>query len=90
MTKIKEEIRRRGRSVLIVTAVVLGVLPVTGCGPEGGPGSGTSVTNEAQQLIQQYPWLAHLALAFLEGLIEAFGWNLGMLLRVAAAALLGG
>ena len=49
------------------------------------------MTNEAQQLIQQYPWLAHLALAFLEGLIGAFGWwNLGMVLRVAAAALLGG
>ena len=86
MTKIKKKIRRRARSVLIVTTVALGVLPVTGC----GAGSGTSVTNEAQQLIQQYPWLAHLALAFLEGLIGAFGWNLGMLLRVAAAALLGG
>ena len=48
------------------------------------------MTNEAQQLIQQYPWLAHLALVFLDGLIEAFGWNLGMLLRAAAVALLAG
>jgi hypothetical protein len=84
VTKVKEIIRRRGRSVLIVTTVILGTLLVTGCQ------SGTSVTNEAQQLIQQYPWLDHLALAFLEGLIGAFGWNIGMLLHAAAAALLAG
>jgi hypothetical protein len=86
-TKVKEVIRRRGRSVLTVTAVVLGVLLTTGC--QSGT-SGTSVTNEAQQLIQQYPWLSHLALAFLEGLVGAFGWNLGLLLHAAAAVLLAG
>jgi hypothetical protein len=84
VTKVKEVIRRRRRSVLIVTAVVLGVLLTTGCQ------SGTSVSIEAQQLIQQYPWLAHLALAFLEGRIGGFGWNLGLLLPAAAAALLAG
>jgi hypothetical protein len=84
VTKVKEIIRRRGRSVLIVTTVVLGVLLTTGCQ------SGTSVTNETQQLIQQYPWLSRLAFAFLEGLVEGLGWNLGALLRAAAAALLAG
>jgi hypothetical protein len=86
MTKLKEAIGRLGRSVFIMTAIILGVLTVTGC----RSGSGTSVPNEAQQLIQQHPWLAHLAFAFLEGLIGAFGWNLGMVLRAAAAALLAG
>jgi hypothetical protein len=82
VTKIKKEIRRRGCSVLIATEVILGTLLLTGCG------SGTSVAAQAQQLIQQYPWLSRLALAFLEGLIGALGWNLGLLLRTAAAALL--
>ena len=86
MRTIKEAIRRGERSVLIATVVTLGVFSITGCGSR----SGASVTNEAQQLIQQYPWLAHLALVFLDGLIEAFGWNLGMLLRAAAVALLAG
>ena len=84
MTKIKEVIRRRARYALIVTGVVLGSLLITGCG------SGTSVAAQTQQLILQYPWLSHLALAFLEGLVGALGWNLGTLLRVAAAALLTG
>lgn len=83
MTKIKE-VRRWGRSVLIVTAVALGMLLITECQ------SGTSATNEAQQLVQQYLWLSHLALAFLEGLIGAFGWNLGTLRHAAAGALLAG
>ena len=84
MTKVKAVIRRRARYVLIVTEVVLGTLLVTGCG------SGTSVAVQAQQLIQQYPWLSRLAFAFLEGLVGAFGWNLGTLLRAAAAAVLAG
>lgn len=83
MTKIKE-VARRGRYVLIVTEVVLGSLFITGCQ------SGTSVPNEVQQLIQQYPWLSRLAFAFLEGLVTALGWNVGALLRTAAAALLVG
>jgi hypothetical protein len=84
VTKIKGVIRRRGRYALIVTGVVLGSLLTTGCE------SGTSVAAQTQQLIQQYPWLSHLALAFLEGLVGALGWNLGALLRAAAAALLTG
>lgn len=83
MTKIKEAIRRRGRYALIVTGVVLGSLLTTGCQ------SGTSVAAQTQQLIHQYPWLSRLAFAFLEGLVEALGWNLGLLLRTAAVALLG-
>jgi len=67
-----------------VTEVVLGSLFITGCQ------SGTSVHSEVQQLIQQYPWLSRLAFAFLEGLVTAFGWNVGALLRTAAAALLAG
>jgi hypothetical protein len=84
MTKIKKAMRRRGRYALIVTGVVLGSLLTTGCE------SGTSVAAQAQQLIQQYPWLSRLAFAFLEGLVGALGWNLGVLLRSAAAALLAG
>jgi hypothetical protein len=48
------------------------------------------VAAEVHQLIQQYPWLSRLAFAFLEGLVGALGWNLGLLLRAAAAALLAG
>ena len=84
MTRVKEVIRRRGRYALIITGVVLGSLLTTGCE------SGTSVAVQAQQLIQQYPWLSRLALAFLEGLIGALGWNMGVLLRAAATALLTG
>ncbi len=84
MTKIKEAIRRRGRYALIVTGVVLGSLLTTGCE------SGTSVAAQAQQLVQQYPWLSRLAFAFLEGLVGALGWNVGAILRAAAAALLAG
>jgi hypothetical protein len=43
-----------------------------------------------QQLIHQHPWLSQLAIAFLEGLVEALGWNVGLLLRTAAIALLAG
>ncbi len=75
---------RRGRYVLVATEVVLGSLLVTGCN------SGTSVATEAQQLIQQHPWLSQLALAFLEGLVGALGWNVGLILRTAAVALLAG
>jgi hypothetical protein len=76
--------RRRRRHVLIVTEIALGSLFVTGCG------SGTSVAAEVHQLIQQYPWLSALTLAFLEGLVGGLGWNLGLILRTAAAALLAG
>lgn len=84
MTKIKELMRRRGRYVVVVTEVGLGSLLLTGCG------SGPSVAAEVQQLIQQYPWLSRLAFAFLEGLVGALGWNVGVLLRAAAVALLAG
>ncbi len=84
MSKIREVIRRRGRHLLVVTEIVLGSLFIAGCQ------SGTSVTAQVQQLIQQYPWLSRLGLAFLEGLVGALGWNLGALLRAAAAALLAG
>jgi hypothetical protein len=82
VTKVKQVIRR-GRLALGVTEVVIGTLVVTGCG------SGTSVAAQAQQLIQHYPWLSRLAFSFLEGLVGALGWNIGMLLSAAAAVLLG-
>lgn len=84
MSKVKKAIRRRQRYVLIVTEIVLGSLFITGCQ------SGTSVAAQVQQLIQQYPWLSRLGLAFLEGLVGGLGWNLGALLHAAAAALLAG
>jgi hypothetical protein len=83
MIKIKE-VMRQGRYMLIVTEVILGSLLITGCE------SGTSVAGEVHQLIQQYPWLSQLAFAFLEGLVGALGWNVGVLLRTAAVALLAG
>jgi hypothetical protein len=76
--------RHRRRRVLIATEVVLGSLFITGCN------SGTSAVAEVQLLIQQHPWLARLAFAFLEGLVGALGGNVGLILRTAAAALLVG
>lgn len=70
------------RYVMIVMEAVLGSVLVSACG------SGTSVTAEVQQLIQQNPWLSRLALAFLEGLAQELGWNSGLILRAAAVALL--
>ena len=76
--------KRRGRYALIVTEVILVSLLIAGCG------SSSSVAAQVQQLIQQHPWLAQLTLAFLEGLVGAFGWDIGLLLRAAAAALTAG
>jgi hypothetical protein len=73
--------RRRTRFLFIVTAAVLGVVLITGCGPAA---SGTS---GVQQLIQQFPWLSALGISFLQGLLEQFGTNLLGLLAAAAAAL---
>jgi len=84
VSKIREIIRRRGRYTLIATEIVLGSLFITGCQ------SGSSVAAQVQQLIRQYPWLSRLGLAFLEGLVGGLGWNVGVLLRAAAAALLAG
>ena len=75
---------RRARYALVAMEVLAASLFVTGCD------SGTSTAAQVQQLIQQHPWLSHLALAFLEGLVGALGWNLGLLLRTAAAVLLAG
>lgn len=76
--------KRRGRYALITTEAVVGSLLIAGCE------SGTSAAAQVQQLVHQYPWLSQLTLAFLEGLVGAFGWDVGLLLRAAAVALMAG
>jgi hypothetical protein len=72
-------LRRRLRTVLVVAAAILGTMLIAGCGP------GNAV--QAQQLQQQYPWLAGLGLPFLEWLIQTYGSDILGLLTAAAAAL---
>lgn len=79
--KVKGARRRRAQFLFMLTAAVLGALLITGCGRT------TSGASGAQQLIQEFPWLASLGLAFIQGLLEEFGSNLGALLAMAAAAL---
>lgn len=74
--------RRLTRFLFTVTAAIIGTLLITGCGPAA---SGTS---GAQQLIQQFPWLASLGLSFVQGLLAQYGTDLVALLAAAAAALL--
>jgi hypothetical protein len=63
-------------------AVIAGALLISGCDPAGSGASG------ARNLVQEYPWLAPLGLAFVEGLLRQFGSDLAGLLVAAAAALL--
>jgi hypothetical protein len=79
--KVKGAARRRAQFLFMLTAAVLGALLITGCGRT------TSGAGGAQQLIGEFPWLASLGLAFIQGLLEQFGSNLGALLAAAAAAL---
>jgi hypothetical protein len=66
--------------VLVAVAAILGALLIAGCGPAANSAS-------AQQLLQQYPWLASLGLPFIEWLIQTYGSDLLALLAAAAAAL---
>ncbi len=70
----------RFRAVFVVAAAILGALLIAGCGPAANSAS-------AQQLQQQYPWLASLGLPFLEWLIQTYGSDILALLAAAAAAL---
>jgi hypothetical protein len=86
MKTIKRMIRRRATLVIsAVVAAVIGTLMITGC----GPGSSQGLANEAQSLLQEYPWLTVLGLQFIENLLEQYGANLIGLLAAAAAALAG-
>ena len=76
----KRSLQRKARIVLAALAIA-GVLLITGCGP-GGSGSGG-----AQQLEQEFPWLAPLGLSVISGLIQQYGSDLVGLLLAAAAAL---
>lgn len=78
---IKRTMRRRVRLMLTVSAAILGVLLITGCGP------GTSGASGAQQLIQEYPWLAQLGVPFIVSLLQQYGPDLAGLLLAALAAL---
>lgn len=81
MRNVNSVIRHpRLRAVLVVAAAILGTLLIAGCGPAATAGS-------AQQLEQQYPWLASLGLPFVEWLIQTYGPDLLALLAAAAAAL---
>jgi hypothetical protein len=73
--------RRRTRFLFIATAAVLGAFLLTGCGSAG------SGTNVAQHLLQLFPWLGSLGLAFIQGLLAQYGSNIPALLVAAAAAL---
>lgn len=74
-------LQRRARIVLTVAAAIIGLLLITGCGP------GASGSSGAQQLEQEFPWLAPLGLSFISGLIQQYGSDLVALLIAAAAAL---
>jgi anaerobic C4-dicarboxylate transporter len=77
--------RRPPRAVAIlavVVAAILGVLLVTGC----SSGSG-GLVNEANKLMQEYPWLDQLGLSFIESLVLQYGTNILAVLAAALAAL---
>jgi len=77
----KKGLQRRARIILVALAAIAGVLLIVGCGPAGSGSSG------AQQLEQEFPWLAPLGLSFISGLIQQYGSDLVGLLLAAAAAL---
>jgi hypothetical protein len=84
MKRIKRMMRRRAALMLsVVAAGVLGMLLITGCGPDTSQG----LANDAQHLLQEYPWLAALGLQSIESLLEQYGSNLVALLAAALAAL---
>jgi hypothetical protein len=81
--RINSVISRLGwRLVLVVTAAVLGMALITGCGPSGG-----SVSAQAKHLEQEYPQLVSLGINYVEWLIETYGPDIAALLVAAAAAL---
>lgn len=77
----KRALRGRAGIALTIAAAIIGLLLITGCGPASSGSSG------AQQLEQEFPWLAPLGLSFISGLIQQYGSDLVALLIAAAAAL---